>query len=138
MKEMEKARKKEIKEMGILIKEILSSTDNDLKSDAAKIKALLIIHNFQTTEEQKCGQTVENNGVGFTGFDGDILTSFSQQLYNTISLSPRQMEVVRKRIKKYWKQITQVSINKSTPSNIDKFMEMWINKNKYRYATGNY
>lgn len=138
MKEMEKARKKEIKEMGILIKEILSSTDTDLKSDAAKIKALLIIHNFQTAEEKKRGQTVEDNGVGFTGFDGDILTSFSQQLYNTISLSPRQMEVVRRRIKKYWKQITQVSINKSTPSSIDKFMEMWINKNKYRYATRNY
>lgn len=129
-----KEQRKRFREMSKIVKSILSSEEVGMNVDAAKIKALLIIYSFQTDEELNKGQTVEDNGMGFTAYDGDILTSFSQQLYKTGSLSPKQMKVLRNRIKKYWKQITQVSLDESTPINVTEFMEgKWIEANKWRY-----
>lgn len=129
-----KEQRKRFREMAKKIKSILSSEDVGMKVDAAKIKALLIIYSFQTDEELNRGTTVEDNGMGFTAYDGDILTSFSQQLYKTGSLSPKQMKVLRNRIKKYWKQITQVSLDESTPTHVTEFMDgKWTEVNKWRY-----
>lgn len=129
-----KEQRKRFREMAKKVKSILSSEDIGMNVDAAKIKALLIIYSFQTDEELNRGTTVEDNGMGFTAYDGDILTSFSQQLYKTGSLSPKQMKVLRNRIKKYWKQITQVSLDKSTPTHVTEFMDgKWTEVNKWRY-----
>ena len=46
--------------------------------DIAVTKALVLIYNKQTAAEQSREATVENNGIGFTGVDGEILTSFAK------------------------------------------------------------
>lgn len=71
--------------------------------------ALLKIFEFQTAEEKSAEHTRENNGIGFTGVDGEILTSFAKQLERKGYLSPKQMNLLFKKIPKYWKQILSIS-----------------------------
>jgi hypothetical protein len=71
--------------------------------------ALLKIYEFQTSDEQISEYTRDHNGVGFTGIDGQILTSFAKQLNRKGYLSPRQMELVMKKMPKYWRQIISIS-----------------------------
>ena len=90
-----------------------------LKTDSRwTIRGLLAIFARQTTEEMDSDTTKEDNGVGFTGFDAEILTSFAKRVmeweqeithkYPT-ALSPRQVEVLQKRMPKYAQQLIKIS-----------------------------
>jgi hypothetical protein len=72
-------------------------------------QALLKIYTFQTQEEQRARDTMYNNGVGFTGVDGRILTSFAKQLQKNLYLSDKQMAIVFKKMPKYWIQVVKIS-----------------------------
>lgn len=81
-----------------------------LGSDSRWAKhALLKIFEFQTAEEQEAEHTYFHNGVGFTGADGEILSSFAKQLQRKGYLSPKQMTFLFKKMPKYWKQILTIS-----------------------------
>ena len=53
--------------------------------------------------------TLERNGIGFTGPDAEILTSFARQYQRRGCLSPKQMIILRRRIPAYARQIVQGS-----------------------------
>ncbi|HUU87395.1 MAG TPA: hypothetical protein VMX17_06545 [Candidatus Glassbacteria bacterium] len=72
-------------------------------------RALLKIFEFQTDEEQEYESTHDHNGVGFTGVDGEILASFAKQLQRRGDLSPKQMDLLFKKMPKYWRQIISIS-----------------------------
>jgi hypothetical protein len=72
-------------------------------------QALLRIYQFQTEEEQQSRDTLYNNGVGFSGVDGRILTSFAKQLKNKHYLTDKQLTLLMKKMPKYWEQIVRVS-----------------------------
>lgn len=72
-------------------------------------KALLKIFDFQTRDEQRWETTRDWNKVGFTGVDGEILTSFAKQLQSRGFLTPKQMNIVYKKMPKYWMQIIKIS-----------------------------
>jgi hypothetical protein len=86
---------------------------NKLATDAKwAIRALELVHEGQTAQEQTCERTTDLNGVGFTAFDAEILTSFAKQVIrhrqNPVypsALSERQMVLLFKRIPKYAGQI---------------------------------
>ena len=83
---------------------------NKLATDPRWAKhGLSKIFEFQTAEEQEMESTHIHNGVGFTGADGEILASFAKQLQRKGYLSPRQMELLYKKMPKYWKQIIAIS-----------------------------
>ena len=71
--------------------------------------ALLKIFEFQTAEEQEWETTCKYNGVGFTGVDGEILTSFAKQYKRRKFLSHKQMNILYKKMPKYWRQIISIS-----------------------------
>lgn len=71
--------------------------------------ALLRIYDYQTNEEQRVGQTKDYNGVGFSGADGEILSSFAKQLLTKGFLSPKQKTLVMRKMPKYWNQIIGIS-----------------------------
>lgn len=73
------------------------------------LKALLTIYESQTNEEQNVGHTIVNNGIGFSGVDSEILSSFATQYLSKGFLSQKQMKILFKNISKYWKQILEVS-----------------------------
>lgn len=88
------------------LKEQLATRDNQA------IKGLLTIYSYQTSEEQDKGHTKEYNGVGFSGFDSEILSSFAEQYLEKGWLSPKQMNCVKKYLPKYSKQLIELSIKR--------------------------
>lgn len=74
-------------------------------NDKAAVRALLVVYSRQTKSEQASYSTEENNGVGFTGADAEILTSFVWSYKKYGSLTVKQMALLQKKIKKYWRQL---------------------------------
>jgi len=69
------------------------------------LMALLKIYDFQTADEQQFEYTSDANNVGFTGADGEILTSFAKGLLKYRTLTERQMAITKNKMPKYWRQI---------------------------------
>ncbi len=83
-------------------------------------RGILAIYARQTATEQASETTQEDNGVGFNGADANILSSFAKQIqqwnsapannrrFNT-PLSQKQVELARKKMKKYAKQLAGIA-----------------------------
>jgi hypothetical protein len=78
-------------------------------NDRWALRALMRIYQNQTADEQCRETTIERNGIGFTGPDAEILTSFARQYQRRGGLSERQMIILRRRIQAYARQILQCS-----------------------------
>jgi len=78
-------------------------------NDRWALRALMRIDQNQTADEQCRETTIERNGIGFTGPDAEILTSFACQYQRRGGLSERQMIILRRRIPAYALQIVQGS-----------------------------
>lgn len=77
-----------------------------LSTDSRWIKrSLVVLYEFQTEDEKQSEGTYYLNGQGFNGRDGKILSSFSKQVLSGRELSFKQMEICKKLLPKYWKQI---------------------------------
>lgn len=77
-------------------------------SDAAVRRTVLAIYAKQTAAEQASEATVEDNGVGFSGCDAELLSSFAKQLLERGTLSEKQMAYARKKARKYWNQLRTI------------------------------
>lgn len=75
------------------------------KSDEAVRRALLRLYSFQTEDEKLALSTHHTNGKGFNGTDAEILSSFADQLLKKGWLSKKQIELSRKKLLKYSRQI---------------------------------
>ena len=69
------------------------------------VKALVKVYTLQTLDEQATGQTANLNGVGFSGVDSKILSSFAEQVNAGRNLSQKQMKIIYKKMPRYHKQI---------------------------------
>lgn len=86
-------------------------------SNAAVEKALIVLYERQTSDEQATGTTRNVNGRGFSAFDAEILSSFACQVEKKIGqgrklgqcLSEKQMELARKKVTRYAKQLAEVA-----------------------------
>ena len=77
-------------------------------------RAVIAIFNKQTAAEQTIEATNRTNGVGFTGADAKILSSFAKQLLKNKNrhLSEKQFAIAKKRIAKYANQLTKIANGK--------------------------
>lgn len=76
------------------------------------IKAMLRVYEYQTEDEQKSESTSNLNGVGFTGTDAFIMTSFCKQYERKNRLSEKQVSFIMSKIGKYARQLTNHAIEK--------------------------
>jgi len=79
-----------------------------LTNDKAMIKALLLIYKNQTETEKIDESTKELNGIGFNKFDAEPLTSLVKWYNRKHYLTPRQLNLGRKRMKKYSGQVIKM------------------------------
>jgi hypothetical protein len=79
------------------------------RRDDVLITCMVRIYNQQTETEQSYGETTEANGVGFNGCDANILSSFCVFYSERGYLSSRQIEIARKKMKKYAGQVTKLA-----------------------------
>lgn len=79
---------------------------NQLATNPAwAVRGLVKIYTLQTADEQASDTTSHDNGVGFSGVDANILSSFAKQVNAGRNLSQKQMTIVYKKMPRYWKQI---------------------------------
>jgi len=89
------------------------------EDDVAVYRGILAIYNRQTVDEQATKNTHHHNGVGFSGIDAEILSSFAEQIgqwkiekKHKRPLSPKQMVYARKKIVKYSRQLAEIANSK--------------------------
>ena len=97
--------------MKITKKATKSFVQSQLRTNPAwAVKAMVRIYNEnQTAEEQAYHDTIVENGIGFSGTDAYILSSFAEQVNEKKLLSPKQMKIVHKKMPKYWSQVISMS-----------------------------
>jgi hypothetical protein len=81
-------------------------------NDLAVGRALLVIFERQTDNEKSADRTEDKNDIGFSGVDAEICSSFAKQYKSRGFLSPKQMVIARKKMKKYWKQLAEIAREK--------------------------
>ena len=72
-------------------------------------RAVVVIYERQTADEQQDGETRHNNKVGFSGPDAYILSEFARWLKSGKHLSRKQLALAQKRIGKYAGQLLQIA-----------------------------
>jgi hypothetical protein len=77
-------------------------------SDAAVVRGLKAIFARQTADEQSDGTTRHRNARGFAANDAEILSDIAKKLprYHD-RMTVRQTAFVRKRLKRYWRQLLE-------------------------------
>jgi len=72
------------------------------------LRAALRICQQQTDEEQNTRATLESNGVGFTAFDAEFVTSVVQQHLEGKRLTKKQSDALRRIMPKYAGQLYRI------------------------------
>lgn len=80
-----------------------------LTNDLALYGALKELYKRQTDDEKESRETKDHNGVGFTAYDAEFMTSITEFLIKNGFLTPKQKAVARKKIVKYSKQLTKIA-----------------------------
>jgi hypothetical protein len=101
----------ELRALTVKIREKLETSDRWL------IRGILAIYARQTADEKSAEETVENNGIGFSGFDAQILSSYATQILEWEAgrstyrnpLSRPQIEAARRKMAKYAGQLARIS-----------------------------
>lgn len=88
------------------VKEIQTMLEENPK---AVVRGVVAIYELQTESEQSMGATVENNGRGYNMYDAEIMTSFADQILAGRTLTARQFDVAKRRIRKYARQLTKIA-----------------------------
>jgi len=84
----------------------------------AVMKGMCRIYELQTEQEKNVGDTIENNGIGFNGVDGEIMSSFVQFYKAKGFLTEKQMVIAQKKMPKYAKQLTKIANNEVIVKNL--------------------
>jgi hypothetical protein len=124
-KVMSEKKKLELK-IKALLKRGLEDPD-DLVGRVAVLRGLMHIYNLQTASEKSVEDTVLYNGVGFSGFDGRIMTSIAQGFMQWHKLTLKQYMLVAKKMQRYWKQLLRISLGEmnvdfADPKDVEKLL----------------
>lgn len=90
------------------------------KSNRWLIRGLLAIYRGQTSDEVESRETSHVNGIGFNGYDANILTGFAEQVLEwqdtpeddrryPSPLSTKQLEITRSKMRKYAGQLARIA-----------------------------
>lgn len=87
------------------------------KNDVMVERSLMVMYLRQTTDEQVMQSTGHNNGVGFNGTDAPFLSKLAEWVKDRKErnvpegkrLSEKQRVIVRRKLKKYSRQLLEVA-----------------------------
>ena len=79
--------------------------------DKAVATALVTLYERQTDSERAVGGvTIEANGIGFNGRDGEFGSSLAKVVLKGWTLSPKQVSCGRRMVKKYHRQLIEAGV----------------------------
>ncbi len=87
--------------------------DKIKSSNAWAIGALLALYRFQTCDEQELRSTTSVNDMGFNKYDANILSHIAQTYLVQKTLTPKQIDIVRLSLPKYWRQLQGINVSPS-------------------------
>jgi hypothetical protein len=76
--------------------------------DEAVLRGMCKIFELQTFDEQQSDSTNHDNGVGFTGADAMIMSSFVKFYHKRGFITLKQMMIARKKMLKYSGQLAKI------------------------------
>ena len=84
----------------------------DWENQQSVLKALVLLHSFQTYQERYSQRTFEDNGVGFSATDAPFLTSVVEQILDhQRGVSDKQFQLVQTKLRKYQRQIDNLDVD---------------------------
>lgn len=100
--------------------------DKLVNNERWMLRGMYAIWKYQTADEQRSECTHDSNGVGFSGIDGEIMTSFSNQMLKKgylnkqnhpdlgirMFFSEKQEKYVRKYMPRYARQLCKIATGK--------------------------
>lgn len=100
-------------------------------NDLAVLRGWLRIYELQTEDEKQIQTTRYNNGVGFNGFDGEILTNMIENFKKWGNLTEKQFALLKKKMMKYAGQLAKIANGEVTgPSSNIKIRKDWLRVKK--------
>lgn len=75
------------------------------RSDAAVFRAVVVLYDRQTADEQASDQTTHRNGVGFNGVDARLMSYYARWIKANGRLTGRHVERARRAVRKYRAQL---------------------------------
>lgn len=78
-------------------------------NDKALLKAIVLIYDSQTSEEQAKGQSIEDNAIGFTKVDAEDMGAIARKIKRGEQLTKGELAKSRNKMGKYWKQLMVIS-----------------------------
>ena len=81
-------------------------------NDAAAVRAMVLINDYQTSYEKQAATTIEKNNVGFAHCHA-FLSKFVESYQKFGRLTPNQMVWVKKAMPKYAGQIFRIMCEKA-------------------------
>ena len=72
-------------------------------------KCLVALYDRQTADEKATEQTRHHNKLGFSAVDAEILSSMARFFTKRGFLSKKQVDIVRKKLKKYVGQLADIA-----------------------------
>jgi hypothetical protein len=90
------------------IKQLLDSNQKAVE------RAIVAIYERQTADEKATHSTSKTNGVGFSQYDAEFLSSLAEWIKRGRSLSPRQLAIGRNKIKRYHRQLAEIANSKQS------------------------
>lgn len=79
------------------------------RNDKFVVNSLIVLHSYQTEDEQYNKSTDEANGVGFNAYDAGPLTDIYDHMIKSGSITYGQVNFVRRRLIKYRKQLAAIA-----------------------------
>lgn len=92
-----------LKQWRLYIYELLS------RNDLAVKKAIVAIYKNQTQDEREKLESRGKNKKGFNYNDGTYFSCLAIDIINGHDLSPQELEYARYRMKRYWRQLMNIS-----------------------------
>ena len=84
-----------------------------IRNDRQLCLSIVQIYNCQTEDEKLYKETSHDNGVGFNGIDSRILSSFAEFYLEHEFLTRKQLEIARKKMPKYSRQLAKLANEQS-------------------------
>jgi len=72
-------------------------------------QALLRLYEFQTLSEKTSGVSVEQNGMGFSGFDAPFLSHVVCRLRCHANFAPEMKDKIQRKVRRYAEQVVEIS-----------------------------
>lgn len=72
-------------------------------------KAIVAIYQRQTGDEKASKHTNHINGMGFSKYDAEFMSSLAEWIMRGRTLTPRQLAIGRNKIKRYHRQLVEIA-----------------------------